>query len=418
MKIIDDQGRFLGKINVIDLLVILFLLCMLPLFSLGHRLLINRRVSLVEKTKVVAEKVIPFTLVNIKPEVLGLIAVGDKEVNELGEEIGKITWIGEVQPSKRIVNLGRDENLTITDPTTRELPVKIKIKAEIKENKLLYKKDPIAIDCPVRFKTNKYSVSAVYLSSENKDKRIEEYIEVPFKFIKIDPEVIKLIKVGDAELDNEGNILCEVLEIGESKEYKHRLNLASYENQQDVIDGETSLSAKDTVLRELPVKLRLRVETEGNNIYYKGKKLTFVSPVYFKTDKYYVEAAIAIPTKERREKWVEVKVKIASVTPEIGSMIKEGYIERDRASRIIGKLKAITSNNPSQIQAVKLEENKLIVINDPFRNDIIASLELLCLIGTDESLYFKDFPVKVGSQITFVSDLYMVSGAIIGINSN
>ena len=39
MKIIDEKGRFFGKVNVIDFLVILFLFCILPAFYYGYKIL-------------------------------------------------------------------------------------------------------------------------------------------------------------------------------------------------------------------------------------------------------------------------------------------------------------------------------------------------------------------------------------------
>lgn len=42
MKIIDEKGRLFGKINIIDFLVILFLLCILPGFYFGYQILTER----------------------------------------------------------------------------------------------------------------------------------------------------------------------------------------------------------------------------------------------------------------------------------------------------------------------------------------------------------------------------------------
>lgn len=38
MKIIDERGRLFGKINVIDLLAILFLASLVPMFNFGYRI--------------------------------------------------------------------------------------------------------------------------------------------------------------------------------------------------------------------------------------------------------------------------------------------------------------------------------------------------------------------------------------------
>lgn len=38
MKIIDEKGRWFGKLNFIDSLVILFILCLIPAFYFGYKL--------------------------------------------------------------------------------------------------------------------------------------------------------------------------------------------------------------------------------------------------------------------------------------------------------------------------------------------------------------------------------------------
>ena len=46
MRIIDEKGRIFGKINIIDFLAVVFLLCLIPMFYFGFRV----RSKTVEKT--------------------------------------------------------------------------------------------------------------------------------------------------------------------------------------------------------------------------------------------------------------------------------------------------------------------------------------------------------------------------------
>ena len=43
MKIIDAQGRLFGKINIIDLLVILFFINLIPVFYFSHRVITQKK---------------------------------------------------------------------------------------------------------------------------------------------------------------------------------------------------------------------------------------------------------------------------------------------------------------------------------------------------------------------------------------
>ncbi len=48
MRIIDERGMVFGKINIIDFLVVLFVLCLLPMFYFGYKI-INRPQEIIQK---------------------------------------------------------------------------------------------------------------------------------------------------------------------------------------------------------------------------------------------------------------------------------------------------------------------------------------------------------------------------------
>lgn len=231
--------------------------------------------------------------------------------------------------------------------------------------------------------------------------------EIPCDLIKIKPEVLALIAIGDRETDEKNNTVGEIIWVGESKPAKYLVNLGS--NEKYEVD--------DPTLRQLPVKLKIKTEKRlgDNNIYnifYNNQKISIGEPFRFTTNKYAVEVIPNLPTQ--KEAWVEIKVKFSAISPEINKLISEGYIEKDKKGRIIGRLNKIVSIHPSQVQALKVEEGKFIFVTDPLRNDVVAILEILCT-KKEGSLYFKDFSVKTGTQMTFVSELYVISGEVIGI---
>ena len=294
MKIVDEKGRLFGKINVIDSLVLLFLLSFIPMLYFGHKLLYSKKTDLGQKKtdKEFIEMEFPCTLIKIKPEILGLIAVGDTEFDVEGNKIGEITWLGE------------------------------------------------------------------------------------------------------------------------ARTYQQKFYLYPGERRNFVIK-------EDPVLKEVPAKLKLRVEIRDyNNLYYKDKVILFDSILNFKTDKYLitlVTLAPVMPVKLKKERWLKINVKFTGVFPELVNIINTGHIEKDSEGRIVGKLTRIIDKKPSEVQALKLEENKIVTISDPYRSDMVASLDLLCT-NIDGELYFKNYPIKIGSQITFTSELYLISGMIASIN--
>lgn len=219
------------------------------------------------------------------------------------------------------------------------------------------------------------------------------------KFIKVNPETLKLIAVGDKEVDIDGNVLGEITWVGVSGPYRHQVNFGKDEEQ----------SIDDSVLKEIPVKIRIKTSISGSNLYYKKSQIAVDSAFEFKTAKYSITA---IPLSNRMEKWVKVKVRFNGVTPELSNVINRGHLEKDISGKIIGIMSEIISIKLSQISALKMEENRLVLITDPYRTDIMAGLDILC-VDKDGTLYFKNFPVKIGSQIIFSSDIYLLSGVII-----
>lgn len=39
MRIVDDKGRIFSKVNIIDFLVLLFVLCLMPAFYFGYKIM-------------------------------------------------------------------------------------------------------------------------------------------------------------------------------------------------------------------------------------------------------------------------------------------------------------------------------------------------------------------------------------------
>ena len=53
MNIIDDKGRLFGKINIIDFMVLLFILCLMPMFYFGYKIF-NRKPKLLSEPTSIA----------------------------------------------------------------------------------------------------------------------------------------------------------------------------------------------------------------------------------------------------------------------------------------------------------------------------------------------------------------------------
>lgn len=109
MNFIDSKGRVFGKINLIDLIVILFFVSIIPIFYYGYKVFTGN--SEIEEQKWVSVEV---KYVSIMPELADITKEGDAEVNSKGKVIAKVRAIKSIK-STDVVEATRqkDQNFLI-----------------------------------------------------------------------------------------------------------------------------------------------------------------------------------------------------------------------------------------------------------------------------------------------------------------
>lgn len=156
MKIIDEQGRLFGKINLIDFLVIVFFLSLTPMFYFGYKIFNPKPPHKVNKEFI--EIKIATKFVKLKPEIVGMITVGDKEKDADGNTIGEIMSISGFNQYEREIEVGPDRRLINKDPGLRQTDVTLRINAEIRDKNIYYKDKQIGENGMFIFSPGKYSV--------------------------------------------------------------------------------------------------------------------------------------------------------------------------------------------------------------------------------------------------------------------
>jgi hypothetical protein len=332
--------------------------------------------------------------------------VGDKELDESGTAIAEIVWLGDIKPHEYEFDIGGGEKITKEDQDLKDVFAKIKLKGEIKNKDLYYKKNAINIDSSFKFHTDKYTLE-VMPAILRMYKKEEIYLEIDCKLIKVKPETLKLIKVGDKELDESGTAIAEIVWLGDIKPHEYEFN----------IGGGEKITKEDQDLKDIFAKIKLRAEMIGvsNTIFYKGERLMVDFPIGFHLNDYYVEAVPYVMSKKEnlKEKWVQVKVKFSSVAPELAKVIQEKDVETDPTGRVVGILRNIISDKPSEILIMEKKQQWL-TINHPFMKDIELILDVLG-VEKEGVLYFKNYPIKIGNNIVFTSNIYSISGLIVGL---
>lgn len=401
MRIIDEKGRLFGKINVIDFSVVMFFITLIPVVYFGYRL-----------TKKTQSQVLPretrkiefnCNLIKLKPEILELIQVGDREKDQSGAIIGEVLWLGQNRPYQYNFNLGFDIAQLSDDSTLRELPARIRITADIRNNIPYYKDKQVMLNSPLEFVSEKYTV--IVVPDSNKASTVEEEIEelnnlslfVTFK--GLNERMLKLISVGDKQIDDKGEIIAEILSIG---------TIENDIREVDLGDGKI-IKIEDSEKKQAYVKLAVKCKMKNiRHLYFNDKPIKNNSLFEFKTNKYVVKGIITpMPVKE---KWLKLTVKFTGIIPELAKVVMNGDNGKDFEGRINSALTKVISNKSSEV--LFLKEDRIALLTHPFQRDIVAELTFLCS-EINGILYFNNYPIKLGNAITFTTDLYSISGTII-----
>ena len=404
MKILDSNGRIFGKINLIDFMVIIFVVCLTPVFYFGYKISKKPVKETIQEEYTQVE--IPAKFIKLNVETSKLITVGDKELDRQSQEvIGEVIWQGEILPSKSVFDLGSNEIITKEDQRLKEVYCRIKINAAVRDNTLYYKGQRVMVGSPLNFKTGKYTiliipVSALEMKKFYLRKKQEAYLNVFFKDLSED--TLKLISEGDKQINENGEVIAEVAKVGKIENNSLEINLGSG----------NFVTVEELAKKQMSVKLRLKGEIDQDGLlYFDNLPINYNYRFTFKTDKYAVECQAA--NLLSNEKWIEIRVRFSGIIPELAGLISGGDTEKELGVKLVGRLKSIVSSKTSEIQTLSVEQNKIITIPQPYTRDIEVILNLLCS-EKGGVFYYKNYPVKIGNLVTFTTDLYNISGQIVG----
>jgi hypothetical protein len=399
MKIIDEQGKIFGKINMIDFMVVALLVCMIPVFYYVYQtVLIKNRIK-PDAEFVLLDLHCRFIAIN--PDAVRSIAVGDKEFDKAGNVIGEVTWIGESKQYKYIFDIGKAVVISKDVENMLELPVRLKLRAEAKDQNLYYKERRVVFDSPIVFQTHKYTVKC--LINEKPITRVDRVsqVEMNLVFKNLDEELCKVIAPGDKEFDDKGQLMAEIVDVGRIEKNTIEVDLG---NQNYTI-------AEDSTKKQVNARLRIKVEIrEDGSLYYKSALIGQGNMVEFHTDKYSIKGYPAnIFAKER---WVQLKVKFSGITADATKGVMEGDNELDMNRRIIARVSRRISERPSDIKMLAVKEDKFVSLDSPYQRDLVLLLDVLCE-SKNGILYYKNYPVQVGNLFDFTTEAYSISGTIV-----
>lgn len=397
MNIIDEKGRLFGKINIIDFLALLFLLCVLPLFYFGYKIFRKPAAQIVLPQKPTSLDVY-CRISNLKPAELERIGVGDVFIDDAGNKIGQILSVGQPGIYSYSIDLGNGHIVAFQDTERRQVLVKARILGEVRNDAFYYRGEKTSIGSKIQLKTDKYNVEGL-IDSETRSSFLE-LVEININLKPLEPEEVKSISVGDVFVDDAGNNIGEILSVGEPQVYTYDVDLGN---------GNIA-SHQDPARRQVLINASILGEVRNGAFYYKEKKIIIGSQIQLKTKKYALGGIVELAPKSSMPMLIEpehvlLKIRFKDLIPEIAELVKVGDEEKDDAGFLIKKIKSIVSSGPGQ--NVIVYDGKMIIAEHPVNKDIVLEVEMICNKNV----------MRVGNPVSLKTDKYNIDGKIIGINN-
>ena len=416
MKIIDEKGRLFGKINIIDFLVILFLFCIIPVFYFGYRIFsIKLEAPAITKLPTVASIDCYCVAHNLTPEIAEHISVGDKDYDRKNNVVGEILAIGKPEEDSYVLSLGGGRTIFYQDPTRRQLLIKARLLGEIKDSVFYYKEKEFSIGSNVDlniYKDNKISCivesvegSKDVLSREFKSWAVSathlDSVELNIDLKAIDPDKVNTISLGDTFIDDAGNKLGEILNVGEPTTYSYTVDLG----------GGNIVSRHDPSRRQILIKARLLGEVKDNVFYYQGEKVAVGSKISLKTSKYNISGIIkSEPKRTSYLDSVELNIDLKAIDPDKVSSISLGDTFLDDTGAKLGEI--LNVGEPTTYSyTVDLGGGNVVSRQDPTRKQLLIKVRLLGEVK-DNVFYYQGEKIGAGFNINLKTNKYNIAGIV------
>lgn len=162
MKIIDDKGRLFGAINIIDLSILLFLLCFIPMFIAGYEIMTPKPAAPPAEKKIIyADTRIDVRVANIDPHVIDLMKAGDSENDSTGQSVAKLLSFVPVKPAEMTVTLDGKELKVTGGPEEKSAQAVFVVRCIPQDNHLYYNGYVLRIGQGFTFNSDTYTVSGI-----------------------------------------------------------------------------------------------------------------------------------------------------------------------------------------------------------------------------------------------------------------
>jgi hypothetical protein len=373
-KMIDEKGKFFGKINIIDLAIIIVIILMMVwgvnklLSSEGEPSTIYIQLQVCEnKGKGCG---------NVPSYYFDTITKGEKLFSN-NQIIGKI-----------IDKYGLEKTEDSSDTPRVDIRLILKLKVLDKNGIFLFNDKPIKLKEILDINTGKTTISGVI---RNFDKNLSstklEYHEKDVGIYLADQpvEIISNIKKGDKELGSGNETIAEIT------------NYQTYS---------TTSPNKNIVL-----KADLKTLFLDNSYWFKGRKLKVGEGISIETDKIILRGTIISLDKARTTTFKKAAtIKLYNQPEYIADKIIVGDQEQDNKGGTIGEILSKKVENAQR--EITTEGGSLVLVESHLNKDITLEV-LLTVEKKQDELFFHGDNLKIGKSIYLSLEEIDISGKIV-----
>lgn len=153
MKFVDERGMVFGKINIIDMAIVLFLLMFVPALYFGYR------VATVEnKTVQYGNLEVTAKFLMLEPEVAAAISKGDIGRSPMGDNNGVVIEVKSIKPSESVVTISDGSMVASKHPFKKDVIARFDITCVKKEGSFFNNDKPVKIGHDLYFSTSTYEI--------------------------------------------------------------------------------------------------------------------------------------------------------------------------------------------------------------------------------------------------------------------
>lgn len=163
MRFIDEKGKVFGKVNLIDFLVILFLIGLVPVFYFGDKVLSRKEV--VKDFKKVPVQI---KCASIMPELADVFREGDVIEDSDGNAMGFLKKIISNKVSEIFTinqfNVRNDEYFLVPNPSGKDVVCLVELICTEDKGSLYFNRYPVKVGCNIILGTDNYNIQGVIIN--------------------------------------------------------------------------------------------------------------------------------------------------------------------------------------------------------------------------------------------------------------